>query len=101
SNKAMLAGIDAEVSNPPQISSVQHITWAKGAGVQGVDVAISRDDGKSWQTISTNTPGTDMAWIVTPPGTPHARARVTDAVIAWRRDRAAGTSCVPAGQSSR
>jgi hypothetical protein len=81
----------------PHIESTQQITWTKGAGVQGVDVEITRDDGRSWQTIGKNNAGTSMTWIVTPPGSPHARARVKDAAVTSRSDASDAPFDIPGG----
>ncbi len=68
------------------IATLQQVTWNKGAGVQGVDVSVSRNGGTSWQPIATNVPGTAMTWIVTPPASANARIRVSDAAVAGRAD---------------
>jgi len=61
-----------------QLASSQTIAWSKTAGIRGVDVQVSRDNGASWQTIANDVPGTSMPWIVTPPATATARVRVRD-----------------------
>ena len=71
---------------PKPLAGDGQIEWAKDAGVQGVDVQVSRDDGATWQTIGTNMPGTSMKWIVTPPGTVQGLVRVRDSAVQERMD---------------
>jgi len=66
-------------SAPSKVASLRTISWTKGAGVHGVDVELSRNDGTTWETIGSNMPGTTMTWYSTPPPSSLARVRVRDA----------------------
>jgi len=84
----------------PRLASVQSITWSKGAGVRGVDVEVSRDQGSSWRTIARNHPGTSMNWIVTAPGTQNARVRVRDHAVPSRSDASDANFEIPANPAT-
>jgi hypothetical protein len=81
----------------PRTTSLQQITWSKGAAIQAVDVQVSRDDGATWQTIAPGQPGTSLAWIVTAPGTQHARVRVRDSNVRSRLDGSDGSFVIASG----
>lgn len=88
SSAGVVTEFETDSGDPPaQTASLQAISWSKGAGVHGVDVEISRNDGLTWREIAANMPGTSMNWIVTPPGTANARIRVRDAAYAARVDQ--------------
>jgi hypothetical protein len=72
------------------------IAWTRGAGVQSVDVQVSRDGGASWQTIAEHQHGTSFIWTVTPPHTADVRVRVVDALFAQRSDDSDGSFTVAA-----
>jgi hypothetical protein len=53
------------------------LSWTKSPSVAAVDIAMSRDDGATWQTIATDVTANWLDWRVTPPGTSRGRMRVT------------------------
>ena len=71
----------SDAAPPARVASLRTISWTKGAGVHGVDVELSRNDGTTWESIATNMPGSSMTWYSTPPAASLARVRVRDAVF--------------------
>ncbi len=77
----------APASDPlPELAGARFITWEKGAGIQGVDVELSRDGGATWKTIGSNLAGTSMRWVVTPPASANALIRIHEHGIRTRFD---------------
>ena len=71
-----------------QVGSNQTITWARGAGIQTVNVEVSRDAGVHWQTIATDLADTSFTWTVTAPqAVGSARVRVRDSELQNRNDQ--------------